>query len=273
MFLLIVFLMYARSITSYATVLRMSDGKIITMDEAIEELRGTDIVFIGENHDNEKHHRFQLEIIRAMVDAGIRLSVGFEMFQAKDQEDLNGWIDGDMEVEQFRLVYSRSWNLPWPLYDDIFLFLKKKSIPMVGLNISKSIGSKISSHGFESLDQDDLKELPPDVTCDDINDRYREYIQMAYDHHSWKNGGFEYFCEAQMIWDKSMAWHLLEHMRKNTGLTAVVIAGMGHAWKPGIPEQVRKAAGYSFKVILPEITDQMNEKRITIEEADYILLR
>lgn len=268
---IILFLAHLPADASFTSVFRTSDGAVITLEELSQELKGTDIVFIGEQHDRFHHHQLQLAVIHGLHIAGVPLSVGFEMFRAKDQDQLTRWVEGRIDEETFRNIYSGFWSMPWTLYEDIFLYVQDHEIPMIGLNIPESIGRKISSSGFDSLNAEEMKELPPDITCDDISQRYRDSIRQAYDRHHWTSGGFEYFCEAQMIWDKSMAWHLVEYMNRHQGRTAVVLAGIAHAWKPGIPEQVVRASNYTVTVILPEVPGQIDSDRITVLEADYIL--
>jgi hypothetical protein len=53
----------------------------------------------------------------------------------------------------------------------------------------------------------------------------------------------------------------------------VVLAGIGHSWKRGIPEQVARQSDYTFKVILPAVPGQVKGDTITADDADYLLLK
>jgi uncharacterized iron-regulated protein len=75
-----------------------------------------------------------------------------------------------------------------------------------------------------------------------------------------------------MVWDKSMAANLVSFMKANPGKKAVVLAGVGHAWKRGIPEQVSLLSRYRIRVVLPLMSDQAELKNITVEDADYVVL-
>jgi uncharacterized iron-regulated protein len=76
-----------------------------------------------------------------------------------------------------------------------------------------------------------------------------------------------------MVWDKTMAWNTIQFLKKNPGRTMVVLAGVGHAWKRGIPEQVARQSPFAYKVIMPIVPDQVEKKTVTIQDADYVLLR
>jgi uncharacterized iron-regulated protein len=99
-----------------------------------------------------------------------------------------------------------------------------------------------------------------------------EFIRKAYAGHAMHDRGFVNFCEAQMVWDKAMAWHLIAYVKKKPGMTVVVLAGVGHAWKRGIPEQMGMDANFTYRVVLPLIPDQVDRKTVTTKDADYVLL-
>lgn len=258
---------------SYSQVLRVRDGKIITFNEMLKELQGIDIVFIGELHDNRKHHKAQLDVIKAIGELDISLAVGLEMFKAEDQEELDLWLGERLALESFIKTYYDYWRLPWTFYENIFVYSKAKGIPLVGLNVPREISRKVLEHGFQSLNSEDLANLPPDISCDDIDEAYMGFIKEAYNEHDWEGKDFTYFCEAQMVWDKSMAWYLLGYMKEKPARTIVVLSGIGHSWKRGIPEQVARQSDYSFKVILPAVAGQVKGDTITKDDADYLLLK
>jgi uncharacterized iron-regulated protein len=100
-----------------------------------------------------------------------------------------------------------------------------------------------------------------------------EFIRRAYAGHSHRDKVFVNFCEAQMVWDKSMAWRVMQYLQRNPDKTMVVLAGMGHAWKRGISGQVDlDPKKYTSRVVLPVIPDQMDRSTVTSEDADYLLL-
>jgi uncharacterized iron-regulated protein len=250
---------------------RVSDGSVIGFSELIKEIRSADVIFVGEFHNDEYHHRLQLDIIEGLEETGVPMAVGFEMFTAKSQQALDQWVDGELSRKRFVKIYYENWKLPWPLYKNIFLYLRDKRIPALGLNIPQKIAQKVASSGFASMSQDELKQLPPSISCN-VDEEYMRFIERAYMAHEKKDGHFVFFCEAQLLWDKSMAWHLLNYLKDHPDRTAVVLAGTGHAWKRGIPEQIKEMSdGIKYKVLLPEVPDYIDPQNITTDDADYIL--
>ncbi len=253
-------------------VLRVSDGTIITFNQMMDDLKKASVVYVGEVHDVPAHHMLQLEIINAVHQADKPMAIGLEMFRAENQKTLDSWVRGKLPLEQFLPVYYNNWTMPWPLYRDIFLYAREHELTIMGLNIPDSIAKKIAETGFASLSAEEKKQLPPGISCN-VDPTYMEFIKRAYAGHSHKDKGFVNFCEAQMVWDKSMAWHVTKFLQKNPEKTLVVLAGIGHAWKRGISEQVELDKNkFRSRVVLPAIPEQVDRTTVTTADADYLLL-
>ncbi len=252
-------------------VLRVRDGKIITFSQMMADARKSDIIFVGEIHDVEEHHRNELAIIKALHESDASMAVGLEMFRTDSQKTLDSWIRGQLPLQDFLPAYYDNWREPWPLYRDIFGYAKDHEIPMLGLNVSDRISKKVAREGFASLTREERKELPPGISCN-VDPTYMAFIRRAYAGHPGNDRQFVNFCEAQMVWDKSMAWRLIAYEKQNKGRVVVVLAGVGHAWRRGIPEQVAAGSKYTTRVILPYVPDQIDRDNVTTKDADYVML-
>jgi uncharacterized iron-regulated protein len=254
-------------------VLRVKDKRITTFQKMIRDAKKTKIIFVGEIHDVPEYHRLELEVIKALHESHAPIAIGLEMFRADSQKALDNWVDGGMSLEHFLPVYYDNWREGWPLYKDIFSYARKHRISMIGLNIPDEIAKTVARRGFTSLTKKEKKQLPPNISCD-IDPTYMEFIKKAYAGHArTADKKFLNFCEAQMVWDKSMAWHLIEYLKKHPGKTVIVLAGVGHAWKRGIPEQVSRLSKFTSTVILPLIPDQVEPDSVTPEDADFVVIR
>ncbi len=257
--------------TQPKTAFRVNDQRTIGFADMIDDLRKAQVVFVGESHDNESHHRVQLDVIKALHGSGTPLAVGLEMFTAKSQPSLDGWVAGTLPPERFIPVYYDNWNFPWPLYRDILLYVRDNRIPAIGLNIEPAITRKVARSGFASLTKEELAELPPDIGCA-VDQNYMDFIRRAHAMHGHGSSQFVYFCQAQLLWDQVMARNIVRFLEKNLEKTVVVITGNGHAWKRGIPEQVRLLSDkIRYRVILPIIPRQIEPGSITSGDADYLL--
>jgi uncharacterized iron-regulated protein len=249
-------------------ITRASDGSKVTFPELVEDLSTASLVFVGETHDDPSHHSAQLEVIRALRDARAKLAIGLEMFRMDAQEALDRWVAGDLTEATFKTIYDENWSFPYELYRDIFIYAKNHRIPMRGSNISRDVTRQVARQGFASLDREQFKDLP-EVSCE-VDQAYENFIRRAFGMHGYGDMNFTYFCEAQLVWDTIMAWNLVRFLQDHPDYTVVVLAGSGHAWKPGIPAQVQRHLAISFRVILPEITNRTDNQTISVEDTDYI---
>ncbi|MDH3898188.1 MAG: ChaN family lipoprotein [Deltaproteobacteria bacterium] len=251
-------------------ILRVSDGKVLSLSELTRDLIESRLVFVGEIHTYQNHHHMQLETIRAIKNAGAPVAIGLEMFRRDSQTDLDRWLEGELSEKEFQKIYYKNWNYPWPLYRDIFLFARDHNIPMVGLNVPPEITKQVAREGFASLSPKQRGDLPM-VTCR-VDPEYMAFVRRSLGMHG--HGGMEFtnFCEAQLVWDTAMAWTLLRFLEKDPKATVVVIAGKGHSWKLGIPAQIKSRSTLPFRVILPEIPGRVERGNISMAEADYVWL-
>ncbi len=263
---------YSLACAEQGQVFRTIDRKYITLNEMLADLKKVDVIFVGEVHDREYHHEMQLNVIKAFIDEKLTVAIGLEMFNYESQKELDLWSSGVMNTDQFIPVYYKNWNFPWNIYDDIFIFIRDKRLPAVGLNVPPEITRKVATSGFASLTKEELKRLPPEIACV-VNEEYMQFIRKAYAMHRHAGKNFQFFCEAQLLWDQSMAYNIAEFFKKNPDKKMVVLTGNGHAWKRGIPSHLKHFSDkIKHRVILPYIEKHIDSNTIKSEDADYILI-
>lgn len=250
-------------------IVRMSDGQSVEFERMIAEVKGARLVFVGETHNVEAHHQIQIDVIRALHTTGKPLAIGLEMFGTSSQRDLDQWVAGRLDSGSFKWIFRDNWKETWWLYSNIFYYARDNHIPMIGLNIPKEIMHKVYTAGFAALSDRERKGLPSEVRCDS-GDPYTGIIQKAYVGHRSDSGPFDYFCEAQTLWNKGMALNLTNYMQQHPDTTVVVLAGGGHATKFGIPRQLKNYGAYPSYVILPDIRG-MFTAGVTVLDADYFV--
>lgn len=260
--------------TSWAggVITRISDGQPVSFSQMISDVGTSDVVFIAETHDNIKSHEIQLDVIRALHAKKVPLSIGLEIFQTNDQQQLDDWIDGKMSEQSFMKVYARNWSYDWSLYRDIFIFARDNHIPMIALNVPKPIVMKVARQGFVSLTPEERKGLPTGISCD-LNQPQTEFLKKTFQEvfrHEAKGKLFANFCDAQAVRNSGMAMAIVNGWKNHPGNTLVALAGTWHAVKHGVPERLAELGNGNFKVILPEITE-MGTRNVTAAIADYLI--
>ena len=245
-------------------------GRETLMSEAISRIKQNKIILVGEHHSNTDHHEAQLDVIRSLKEAGIQVAIGLEMFRSDGQEALDRWIDGSIGEEKFRQVYYDNWNFPWQAYRIIFEYAREEKVPMIGLNVPRSITRQVSQKGFKSLTAEQKGQIS-NIACR-VDEEYMKYIKKAFGAHAHGNLDFNYFCEAQLVWDNVMAINALNYLKSHPAAAVVVLTGVGHAQKGAVPRQIRSRSQVPVAVILPEVKGSIDAATIDIEDADYIML-
>ncbi len=238
------------TLTQDVTVVDMP--RLSSIADIIKKADDRKIIYVGEVHDKFEHHRAQYEILRELYGKNKNIVIGMEMFQKQFQKALDDYISGTTEEREFlkKSQYFKRWGFDYTLYREILLFAREYKIPVAALNISNEIVSKVFKEGLLSLTADERKEIPPDM---DISDTaYKARLKELFEgHRNSESRNFDFFYEAQVLWDESMAHNLIEFMRENAGRQAVVIAGMGHlAFGSGIPKRAQRLNGEDYLIII-----------------------
>jgi uncharacterized iron-regulated protein len=94
--------------------LKVSAKKYMPLEDVIFETSISDLIFVGEHHDNIHHHINQFQIIRELHEkAQVPLAIGLEMFERSDQDILDNWIKGQLEIEQFIMFTATGLEAPY----------------------------------------------------------------------------------------------------------------------------------------------------------------
>lgn len=256
------------SACSISKVMRVEDRQTIPVDTMLTELRGSQVLLIGERHDTYSHHELQLKVIESVKAEGKPVAIGMEMFETLSQKQLDEWVSGRLSERDFRNVFERNWrNIPYPLYRDILLFARDNHVPLLALNAPRDIVHKVATSGFASLTSNDLSQLPEGIDAT-VSDAYLEFIGSAYAFHGRNGESFRYLCEAQMLRNRVMARRVTDYLTGHPGTVMVVLVGGGHARRTGgIPAELEKV---SYKVVLPTIP-ALTSKTVTTADGDYLM--
>ena len=248
------------------TIISSSTRAPITVEALYKDLESVRVVYVGERHTNPEHHDIQLGVIKHLSQSDPSLVVGMEMFDRTYQAVLDDWSAGRLTTEAFlkRSHWDAKWRFDFELYRPILEWVKDKGLPLYALNIPFHIPKKIAVGGADSLNDADRAHLPRNI--DTTNEAHRAYVEEIFNHHPFnKKKNFEYFYEAQCVWEDIMAESIARHLGDGS---MVVILGNGHIkQKFGVPNRAYALTQAPFRTIMP-----VSAKRgfIALNEADYI---
>jgi len=238
-----------------------------TLADIIPEIRSKQVIFVGEQHDRLAHHLNQLAVIQALHTAGDKIGVGMEMFQGPYQPAIDAYLAGRIDEREFlrQSEYYERWRYDYHLYKPIIDYLKANQIPVVALNVSGEISRQTGREGLDSLSAEQRRQVPAHLDFSD--DRYRKDLKQVFNLHGSETGlnEFNYFYQAQTLWDEAMASRAAAWMEANPDRKLVVLAGNGHLrYKYGIPHRLFRRVAQPYAVI---VQDEDIEPGI----ADFVL--
>jgi uncharacterized iron-regulated protein len=125
----------------------------------------------------------------------------------------------------------------------------------------------VARTGLNSLDAAEREQLPKDIDLG--QDRHRAFLRGIYDDHTPRDlKEFEYFYEAQCIWEETMANHIADHLASGRG-RVVAFTGNGHIVnKFGIPDRTVRRAPASMVTVMPYPLN--GHEAIDRASADYV---
>ncbi len=255
-----------REVLRQEEVSAMDLSSLKTLSQIIEDGADKKIIYVGEKHDNFAHHRVQLKVIERIFSKNPKVAIGMEMFQRPFQETLDAYVAGTIEEREFlkSSEYFDRWRFDYNLYKPILDFARANRIPVAALNTRREITKKVSGNGLDALSDEEKQEIPQGMDFSDTD--YRDMLRDAFMvHKNTDDKNFDFFYQAQVLWDETMAQSIDEFMKNNPDYQMVVIAGGGHliyGW--GIPKRVFRRNGYDYAVIL---NDMDMEEGI----ADYLV--
>jgi len=249
------------------TIIFTQKAAAVSFAELLEDIETSRVIYVGEMHTNQDHHRIQKEVIQALFQKYPNLAVGMEMFDHSYQDVLDQWSAGKLEKKEFlrKVHWYANWRYNFSLYEDILEFIKEHRLRLVGLNIPNHIPPKIREGGINNLRNEEKDHLPQQM--DMSNTAHRDYVQKVFENHQHHFRGeveFEDFYAAQSVWEDAMAEAIAENL--NTDVM-VVLAGNGHIqFKYGIPDRAYKRTGAAFTTIYPASVG----REVELDVADYI---
>ena len=225
-----------------------------------------DVVLLGESHDEEDHHLWQFQMLAALHAQRPDMVIGFEMFPRRVQPVLDRWVAGELSVKQFleQSEWDKVWSMPAELYLPLFQFARINRIPMLALNVNRSLTETITEKGWDAVPESEREGVgrpapPKPAYLDFLFEVHREHTKMRGKESKGGKVGrndpaFRRFVESQTTWDRAMAEALAKALPANAAgrPLAVGVMGGGHVrFGHGVPHQLRDLGVTNIGTLLP----------------------
>ncbi|WPZ35161.1 ChaN family lipoprotein [Thalassobaculum sp. OXR-137] len=218
------------------------DGTAVSRAAVDAALRDADFVLLGETHDNPYHHAAQAALLRAMVEAGRRPAVVWEMVRRSRQPALDAWATGPAARDPDGFASAADWAAEgWPdfaLYRPIVQVAIDAGLAMVAGGLDAEPTRAVAGAGLAALDRDRRTAWG---LAEPVSAAAREaHLDSVFDGHCRlvPREHLGRMVDVQVARDASMAAALVGHAGG-----AVLIAGRGHARADiGVPVFLRRLA-------------------------------
>jgi uncharacterized iron-regulated protein len=250
-------------------IVDLASGKVIGFEDLIAHLSSKDLIFVGEAHDNADHHLIQIQILQALAGRPSSLTLGMEYFQQHQQPMLDRYIQGDSTETEFleAVDWKKNWGFDYRLYRPLMQFARERKYRVLAINAPNPLVRKVARTGLKSLEPSEREQLPKDI--DLTQDRHRAFLSGIYSEHAPGDlKDFEYFYEAQCVWEETMASHLAEHLASGKG-KVIAFTGNGHIVnKFGVPDRTVRRVPVSMATVMPYPLN--GQETIDRASADYV---
>jgi uncharacterized iron-regulated protein len=222
-------------------------GAFIDSAALVDRLRRGRFVLLGEKHDNPDHHRLQAWLLHALIAAGRRPAVGFEMFTVADAPAIAQQLaahPSDAAGLAQAVNWQRSGWPDWAMYRPIAEAALQAKLPIVATNLSPATVRSLGQSGAEALDATFAARLGLDrPLAADTQTAMAEEIREAHCGHAAEQQ-INAMIVVQRARDAQMAESLAAAGQQDG---AVLIAGAGHVRRDyGMPAYLgSKAPGAS----------------------------
>jgi uncharacterized iron-regulated protein len=225
--------------TSCSTWAQLYDGRTLqeaALTDMTSQVQPGSIVILGENHGMAAHRDQHLAVLQQLRAQGLKVSVGLEFINYTDQLSVDLYRSGELNDEQFLSAikwtgFGFEFYKPQLIFPDVH-----NGEYSLGLNLSRTITSKISKSGLACLDEADLALLPPNFEVG--RDSYKERFMAAAGAHCKVP---ENCFAAQSAWDDTMAWTAVNFMKAHPEQVLVIVVGEFHAqFGGGLKDRILK---------------------------------
>jgi uncharacterized iron-regulated protein len=196
------------------------------------------VVYLGESHDNPRHHADQARVLEAMLADGARPAVAFEML-AQDQQPA---VDAAMleTADPAALAKRLEWaQRGWPdfeMYRPLFDLARRYRLTVVALDLPRPTARRISGEGLAALAPGERSRVVSRLARDDNRER-RIASEIETAHCGLlPAAAVPRMVEAWHARNVSMAQRIFEALDRAAQM--VVIVGRGHQAPGGLADQV-----------------------------------
>ncbi len=205
----------------------------LTMPELISELSKSDVIFVGEIHDDSLTHVYEYELLKHIHKGDSDLAVAMEMFERDVQSYLSSYLKGEIPESEF-LKNSRPWGNYAKAYKPIIEFSKKNNMPVLAGFVPRRFAAMVARMGEDALNKVSDSERPwiaRELKAPDDEYKKRFFKQMGGMGKPKMMGkmNLDNIYKAQCIKDDTMAETIADFLKKRPNTKVITYQGDFHS--------------------------------------------
>ena len=237
------------------TIVRLADPRLQTSGvgaphlsprQLIEVLLQTDVILLGEKHDNPDHRTLQTWVLRQAIQAGRRSGVVFEMM-TEDQQAIIERYERQQPHDATLLGKALAWESSgWPAwirYQPLADLAMRRGLPIIAGNVEQELTKNIQRFGFLAIPGTRRERLGLNTPM--TEDLFTTMQQDMKPTHCQEPSALQLLrmVLVQHARDAVMAEHLTRTLSRADTDGAVLIAGSWHVRTDyGVPAHLRRMA-------------------------------
>jgi uncharacterized iron-regulated protein len=209
-------------------------GNPATFEDIVKAIEKTDVVFLGEQHDDTTAHALQMQIFKAVFEKYAkekRVTLSMEMFERDVQLVLDEYLE-DLISETHFISSSRAWGNYKTDYRPLVEFAKANKLDVVAANAPRRYVNMVSRLGRDSLNQlsSDAKKWLAPLPYGEASEAYtKKFVALM--------GGMTDSVtpmlhnpqlNSQSLWDATMAFSISEYLKRQKKALIVHLNGSFH---------------------------------------------
>lgn len=222
-----------------------AQGNASSLEKILEAAAKSDVIFLGEQHDDATAHALQMQIFKSLVEKyskDRKIALSLEMFERDVQIVIDEYLSNLISEAHF-LRSSRPWDNYKQDYRPMVELAKSEKLPVIAANAPRRYVNMVSRGGRDSLNQltPEAKKWLAPLPFNQASEAYSAKFKALMGGSGEASMGLNNILDSQTLWDATMAYAVAEFLKANKNPLVVHLNGSFHTEsRLGTPEHLLK---------------------------------
>jgi uncharacterized iron-regulated protein len=261
-----------------------ASGSFIDFEVMLASLAKTDVVFVGEQHDDANTHRLESAILDGLHRRKVTPVLSLEMFERDAQSSLNDYLAGETSEEDM-VKAARAWPRYATDYRRMIEMAKDRRWTVIAANVPRRLAAAVSKSGkgaVDALPEADRAFVARDLQCP-LTEYFDRFAATMSEHPGGtqtaeeQRAALERYYWAQCVKDETMAEAIAAAYEKRASPGPIVhYNGAFHSdFGLGTAERVRRRLPGKKTVVVSVLPvdnlDTLAPAGEDLKRADYLV--